>query len=144
MLTVVEGSLATLIPHEPVISGAELVARVNAMAGIVVAVETQQLRDARMLMEGFASMGHPNLVEAQAQGDQMDLGEPEPQVDEEEDAVVGIDQSADRSKAEQLARQRDGSDAILWLPSGLTELERSVLHGEAERKLTGAILCRCL
>ena len=43
MITVVEGSLATLIPHEPVISGAELVARVNAMAGIVVAVETQQV-----------------------------------------------------------------------------------------------------
>ena len=111
-LTVVQGSLATLIPHEPVISGVELVARVNAMAGRVVAVETQQLQDARVLMQAFASTGHPST-------DPTPVAEPEPEVESSTSGAT-ISNSSIRN-------------AVLWLPAELTELERSVLHGEAEQ-----------
>jgi len=53
-LSVVEGSLPMLIPHEPVISGTELVARVNAMQGAVAAGESAQLQAARAAMLSFA------------------------------------------------------------------------------------------
>ena len=94
-VTVVEGSLATLIPHEPVISGAELVLRVKAMAGTVQAEETEQLAAARAEMNAFASA-----------------------------AACG----------EAGAEEDTQAASILWLPAALSELERSVLHGEAEER----------
>ena len=122
-LTVVQGSLALLIPHEPVISGSELVARVNAMAGIVVAEETQQLHRARESMQRFASTCHPS---ARSTPNQHGPGEPEPEHECQQSVEGG------GCTIERVSYSQHG-EAILWLPAELTELERSVLHGEAEQ-----------
>ena len=117
-LLVVEGSLATLIPHEPIITGPELISRVKAMQGTAAPVSlaseagTAHLLDARSAMLEFArsswarGLCHPWSWAPKA----------------DEDKPVGKDAAAATAAAA----------ATLWLPAELTEAQRSVLHREAE------------
>ena len=109
----VQGSLPLLIPHEPVLNSAELSVRIQAMQDTVVH-PSSLLQGARSTMIAFA-------------GENSENGENgENSFSGEDCTTCGANCSGGGTRGGTRRRRRG-----LWLPSGLREHERSVLHSEA-------------
>ena len=103
----VQGSLPLLIPHEPVLNSAELSVRIQAMQDTVVH-PSSLLQGARSTMIAFAGENGENSFAG------------------EDCTACGENSSGGGTRGGARMRRRG-----LWLPSGLREHERSVLHSEA-------------